>query len=144
MKISKIVDSRKKWKEKAKGRGSTIRQLRKGAKNQKRQDSEKLSENDEIRRLTEENAELRALLDERKLPLEGDPVIQQKMFVRYHSHMWDCFLSVGAANYADFSALASDQSENSAFYFRDQLDAARRNCHLQQCINTQRTLACSH
>lgn len=78
MKISKIVDSRKKWKEKAKGRGSTIRQLRKGAKNQKRQDSEKLSENDEIRRLTEENAELRALLDERKLPLEGDPVIQQK------------------------------------------------------------------
>src|SRR3989338_6372791 len=51
MKISKIKHSRDGWKEKAKKRGSTIRNLKKSSKAQKRREDKKVSNGDDLRRL---------------------------------------------------------------------------------------------
>ena len=72
MKVSKLVHSRNNWKGKAKRRGSTIRDLRKASNAHKKRHAQ---DEQKIRRLGDEVAELRLALNARGCPMETpDPI----------------------------------------------------------------------
>ena len=75
MKISKLVRSRDNWKEKAKFRGTKMRGFRRTIK---ANDQRLAQSQQKIDRLENEVRELRAALNERGLPAEGEAVIQNK------------------------------------------------------------------
>ena len=75
MKMCKILNSRKAWKEKAKRRGYRVRVLQKVAK----LDKQRIADNrQEIQRLESEVALLHAEIKNRKMPVGGNVVIQHK------------------------------------------------------------------